>query len=76
MKLSKKTKQAIEGWLELQEVDKSHRCPFGCLDFAKPCKNICRAWFPRAKVWEGCPCHCYSLETVIKRAREMIRGEK
>lgn len=70
-KLSKKAKQSVRDWLRnSSSEEKSNICPFEddyrCI--------VCESWFPRCEITRRCPCHCYTLRTVIKKAKEMLES--
>jgi hypothetical protein len=72
-RLTKREKLAVKKWFELSNYGRSYFCPFYNLDFG--CK-ICLSWFPRTDKTHVCPCRDYSLKTVIRRAKEMIKFER
>jgi len=76
-KIPKRAKHAVKEWLKFEDkLD----CPFHYplyRDRSWACKNICAIWFPRvSSISKDCPCQLYALKTVVKRAREMIKGDE
>jgi hypothetical protein len=80
IKLTKAERASVRKWLD--EGITEH-CPFmntyRSLYNPKMGHRICRSWFPRCipaaeNRYSGrCPCYVYTLETVLKRAREMVK---
>lgn len=65
--LDKKHKKAIKEWLVNLDSD---RCPFW--DIIMDCPGqykVCSKLFPKINAGAVCPCHAYSLEEVIKKAK-------
>ncbi len=74
--LNMKQKACVKKWLK--SGSKEDDCPFQIYDPDYP-HNICRSWFPKCvKKYDECPCPCheYKMFTVIRRARQMLKGEK
>lgn len=79
-RLPKGAKAAVREWLELPGLEgrdfaddcKENTCPF--IDVPRPrCSKVCEGVFPRTKLTGQCPCHQYTLDYVIRRAKEIIR---
>lgn len=81
MKLSKTKIKQVEAWLG--SGNKEGHCPFddetgcGCGDLKS---NICKKAFPKIKPigifgddYYTCPCKEYSLNHVIKKAKQMVK---
>ncbi len=60
-------KGKVNEWLKHERID---YCPFAGEGVKTVCP-ICQSWFP--KIGFLCPCHIYSLSTIIKRAKEMMK---
>ena len=65
-KLTKGQKEGVRNWLDKKDYV---RCPF---DSPKDC-HICESWFPKTKGTPYHPCDDYSLTTVIRLAKEMVK---
>lgn len=82
MKLSKRKIKQIEVWVKLSSAEKKAvrtGCPFDsdgglCMRNLNVAAKICYKAFPRtAKHGGDCPCAEYTLDYVIKKARQMIK---
>jgi hypothetical protein len=65
-------KERVKAWLRAKNPV---LCPF-LKHYGKripECESICKLYFPRIDVKESCPCYYYSLNTILNRAREMVR---
>ena len=78
LKLTKEEKECVKEWLGLSPEIQCTKCPFFKIkgnswrdDFSRYCK-ICLSWFPKLEDY-GHPCSIYSLDTVIHRAKEMVK---
>ena len=84
-KLPKGAKAAIRAWVELplfKEVKrgnfegyKENTCPFLGLP-GRYCERVCERMFPsipRGVCSCLCPCHCLTLNYIIRRAKEAIK---
>ncbi len=65
--LSKARKKMVREWLDYRNPS---TCPFK--DWPTP-HEICSSWFLKVNVIVNCPCQTYTLSTVRRKAREMIR---
>lgn len=79
IKLNRKEKNAVKKWfLGLSEYGFKD-CPFYELrrDFTDLsfCSSVCRDWFPRTQINDDCPCDVYSLNYVLRRAKQMIKND-
>ena len=87
--LPRTAKAAIRAWLKLpnrytgEDLNKISVCPFGGdISIYKrqvgrnPCIDICYKIFPKAVITQRCPCHEYTLNYVIRKAKEIIRCKK
>ena len=69
-------KECVEKWLKSDE--RGITCPFDTLpDYnglaCSAALIVCTTWFPRLKGTIDCPCKLYAFETVVRRARAMLR---
>ena len=72
LKLPRGAKAAIRSWLALDGDRKRRRCPFANLFIN--CDSVCRKAFPRTRRrGSRCPCHEYTMDYVIRRAKELTR---
>jgi len=80
LKPSEEEKECVKEWLGLFPEIQRTKCPFlkikgnGWRDnYSEYCK-ICLSWFPRLKAHRSYhPCNVHDLDTVIKRAKEMVK---
>jgi len=75
-RLNQEEKKSVRSWL--RTLYKRTTCPFYTFDRCKEECKVCYEAFPlitRDKYGyvRSCPCAEYNLDTVIKRAKEMLR---
>ncbi len=63
--LTDEQKDQVRAWMKAK---KYRRCPF----LGLPC-DLCTSWFPIIKGRHACPCNNYPLNTVLQRARMMLK---
>ena len=80
VKITPKMKAGIRQWLEYAQGVKPNLCPFTSFMHCREEGNkssglaVCHEWFPKMKRYGmGCPCQCYKLSTVERRARAMLK---
>ena len=80
LKLTQEEKECVKEWLGLFPEAQLIKCPFSKIKgnawrngHSRYCK-ICLSWFPKLKAHHSYhPCRIYSLNIVIKRAKEMVK---
>lgn len=71
--LSKRQKEMVREWLELDDLNKECGCPFHYDEWGPERRHlVCYSWFPKLRD-RNCPCNRYALSTVIKRAKRMVK---
>jgi len=75
LELTEDEKEAVRNWLKMGNHDicpfTPHTCHLGFYN-QPPTHPICLSWFPKIEEKDTCPCFAYSMDHVIRLAREMI----
>jgi len=69
--LTDEVKSLIQTWLDIGDYG---ICPFEYSRRERSCHyKICSALFPLLRAVDGCPCHIYSTNYVVRMAKEFVR---